>query len=636
MALESLIFLVVGLGILVYEAHRQFNEPSYPRPSGEDDEVLYALLPSEIRSRAAYVSAELVYIASIVALYLLFLYSDAVQRVAEYLIHFVGRAPVTGGGAPPPVSGGEVGEATGVLAESGLRAEPGTIERAAAPFVVAVTLVAALRLPLVNRLEAMLRGFAHRLFGIPRIPDRLRRKIADTPVDLAALEQELGDEHRAIRYGPRVARILAAAEAAQPQSLDLAEFRRDLEKLAAFQIWVRDLRLWPSAEFRTDFTLFRTIYDPLASEIGMLLKDLELLANPSIDRPGEPGPTGDEDREIAIGRDNMRRELWDLKVRQGARLARRASAMMALFDQHSTWPEADRPGAATLRRFLAAARSADDARTFQINLAIMLVLVTTLANAIVGYVHAGQLERLAIDFGVAVANGPYNPQFDPLRNAGLFAFSAILVYGLSIWVALDYRSRLRRKGRWPSFFGGAGRIPPLTQIAPVCALAFLAVFAAHFIYAYGQSVEWEFVRPAAGNAAGEALWWENVRRQFHLSLIFALVGGVHGAAVAVMMDLERPQFESPVWITTILVYVVLMAGLGLVVGHYFGSTAFLGEPSTPAVAEMRPVAQRMRELLYAFDLALIAALTSLAITSLIRPQTAPTGTEARIATGPRP
>ena len=636
MALESLLFLAIGLAILIYEAHRQFNEPSYPRPTGEEDEFLYALSPSEIRSRSAYVSAELVYIAAIVALYLLFLYSEAVQRVAEYLVHFVGKPPVAGGEAPPPLAGVETTDATGVLAGTGLHAEAGTIERAAAPFVVAVTLVAALRLPLVNRLEAMLRGFAHRLFGIPRIPDRLRRKIADTPVDLAALEHELGDEHSAMRYGPRVARILAAAETTQPQNLDLAEFRRDLEKIAAFQIWVRDLRLWPSAEFRADFTLFRTMYDPLASEIGMLLKDLELLANPSLDRPPERGPAGDEDREVATGRENMRRELWDLKLRQSARLARRSSAMMALFDQHSTWPEEDRPGAVALRRFLAAARSADDARTFQTNLAILLVLITMLANAIAGYVYAGRLEQIAIDFGLSMPGGPYNAQFDKLSTAWLFAISALLVYGLSLWVALDYRGRLKRNGRWPSFFGSEGRIPPLTQIAPVCALAFLAVLAAHFIYAYGQSVGWHFVRPAWGDATAEALWWGNVHRQFRLSLIFALVGGVHGAAVAVMMDLEQPQFESPVWIAAILVYVVLMAGLGFVVGHFLGSIAFLGEPSTPAVAEMRPVAQRMREILYAFDLALIAALTGLAITSLIRPRPAPRPVEARIAAEPRP
>jgi hypothetical protein len=44
----------------------------------------------------------------------------------------------------------------------------------------------------------------------------------------------------------------------------------------------------------------------------------------------------------------------------------------------------------------------------------------------------------------------------------------------------------------------------------------------------------------------------------------------------------------------------------------------------------------MREILYAFDLALIAALTGLAITSLIRPRPAPRAVEARIAAEPRP
>lgn len=606
---EFALFLAIGLAILIFEAHRQFNEPSYTRPTGEkpdDAEVIYVLSPSEIRSRSAFFSAELVYIGVIVAFYLLFIFNDSFHRVVGYVIQFVSAGTQTGGGAPPEPAGAAAGAAATAVDASPATRDPTTIEGAAVPFVVSVTMVTALRFPFVRRIEVMLRSFAHRLFGIPAIPVRLRQKIEETPVDLAAIEAELPASLRDGHYGERIAGYVAAAEAMQVPRLHLDDFRRNLQKLAAYQIWVRDLKIWPSAEFKSDFVLYHTMNDPLLTDVSALMKDLDLMSNQAAAEAAAPAAATGETADQR----GMRRELMDLKIQQGARLAKRVCAVMALYDQNSSWPDASKPGAASLRSFLAKARSDDEARTFQINLAIILIILSAAVNAVAGYVHAGWLERIAIDLGLAQPGGPYNIQFDPARTARDFAVSALIIYGLSIWVALEYRRRAMRSGTWRNFFNWPGAVPPMTRLLPLMLVVGLTVLAVHFVFAYGQSVGWNF--------AGERneAWWSNFARQRNLSLMFALVGAIHGTAVAILMDLERRQYETWVWLAVILAYVVVLAGLGYFVGQYLSSGSFNVTPSRPEV-------RHMREILYTFDLALIALLTSFALTSFTRPSTVP-------------
>lgn len=89
---EFLLFLGVGIVIVVYEAHKKFNQRSGLKSDDEEDnkELLSSLDLSEIRNRYAFASAELVYLFVIVLVYLLITFSESVNTVVTYIFGYVG------------------------------------------------------------------------------------------------------------------------------------------------------------------------------------------------------------------------------------------------------------------------------------------------------------------------------------------------------------------------------------------------------------------------------------------------------------------------------------------------------------------------------------------------------------------
>lgn len=593
MTAEFMLFFAIGLGILLFEAHRQFNHPAYSK-SPDDEAVgdtkqdyIFSLAPSEIRNRSAFFSAELVYILAIVALYLLLIFNDAVNNVLEYIIHFRAQDADPGGALPPPATG-----ATAAATQAAVDGEEAAIDQAAAPFVVSMMMVTALRFPFVRRLEVLLRSSAQRLFGIPWIPHRLRQKIEDTPVDLEAVEAELPAED-GVSYQSRIREYRQQALAVGASQGRMNDLVSTLAKLAVYQLWVNDLKLWPSQEFRSDYGFFRELNDPMSEQISALFKDCDLLASSMHEQSVEGGPSHDERRR-------MQQELWELKARQARDLSRKLAAMMALYDQNSKLPESDRAGAASLRAFLEHVRAKDEAKVFQVNVAILLLLISAAVSFVAGYVHAGWLASIARDLGVFDQVGADDPQFDRFLTARNFTLSSLIVYGLSMWAALDIRRRLQRNGNWTNPFEPGRRIPPMGQLALFFAALAALVFAATWLYLLLTSPGWS---PMAERTDP---WWDNVWRQANLSLIFGIIGGFHGTAVALMMDLGARKVDARRWLYVAAGYIAAMMLLGYGLGQYYS-----GSSAEPIRA--------MREMLYAIDLGLIALFTSIAMISFLQP-----------------
>ena len=601
---EFALFLLIGLLILIYEAHRQFNQPAYVGPDGDEPELIYLLSPSEIRSRSAFFSAELFYIAVIVAVYLLLVFSDAFYNVVNYIVQTLASDGVAGGGNLPAAGGGALTGANPVP-----QATPGgsPLENAAVPYLVSVTMVVALKFPKVQQLEVLLRSFSQNLFGIPSIPKRLKERIEETPINLAQIESELGADPNRQSYGTRIDAYLASAQAMPEPIRDLEEFRSNLGRIAAYRLWVSDLHIWPSSEFRSDFRFFKTMNRPLLIDLDALFKDLDLLE----DTDAVALPVAAQPEADGTPQQSMRVQLWELKIAQAKRLAQRVSQMMGLFDQNSSWPEIDKPGAKSLRAFLAAARSDDEMRTSQINLAIILLLISTVVAALSGYFHASWLLQIADQFGF-VSRAPdgstipnsENVQFNTLRTARDFAMTSLIIYGLSMWVSLGFRRKWMRNGTWSNVFDQRGRVPPMTAIAGMFLFVGATVFAVYLVYSYGTSVNWAVLKAMDDQA------WANFRLQVSWSIFFAAVGGFHGVAVAILMDLGRRQFENRTWIVLVLVYIAFMAGIGFLLGQFLSPIP--GGASGPGL-ELFTAVRGMREILYVCYLSFVALLTSVAV-----------------------
>lgn len=607
---EYTLFLVIGLLILVFEAHRQFNQPAYVGPDGDEPELIYILSPSEIRSRSAFFSAELFYILVIVTVYLLLLFNDAFYHVVNYIVSKIASEEVAAGGNVPVAGGGALTAANPVPKGS---SGGSALENAAVPYLVSVTMVVALKVPKVQQLEVLLRSFSQRLFGIPSIPKRLKERIEETPIHLDQIESELPVDPDQLRYSARIDAYIASAKTLAEPFGEMEEFRNNLSRIAAYQLWVSDLHIWPSSEFRSNFRFFKTTNRPLLLDLDALFKDLDLLAD--IDSP----VTLLEEvsaAEVATQK-SLRRQLWEMKIGQAKRLAQRVTQMMGLFDQNSSWPEENKPGAKSLRAFLKKARSGDEVRTAQINLAIILLLLSTVVAALSGYLHASRMYAItkAHKFVYMSPDGKKildseNAQFDTIGTAWDFAFTSLLVYGLSMWAALYFRRRWMRKGTWSNVFTQSGRVPPMTAIGVMFLLVGAIVFIPHFVFNFGSSIGWDRLELSKG-AASINLWAQSSK-----SLLVAVIGGFHGLAVATLMDLDRRQFENRVWIVVVLVYIACMAGFGLLLGNLLSqSTDVAATQYRQMIAEI----SNMRELLYLCYLAFVAVLTSIAVIFFVRP-----------------
>lgn len=601
---EFALFLLIGLIVLVFEAHRQFNHPAYLSSIEEGSEdaegdYIFSRSPSEIRNWSAFFSAECVYILAIVAVYLSLLFSEAVNNVLTYIIQFVRDQPPA---ISDPATGASVG--TRVVANDGAKS---AIDEAAEPFVVSVMMVTALRFPFVRRLEVILRSCTQRIFGIPWIPHRLRQKIEDTPISLQEIEEEVGPID-GVDYAAQIREFEPSALASGMPRESFRDFRDNLAKLSAYQIWVNNLRIWPSAEFRSDFRFFRDLNDPLAKQISALFKDCDLLASSGHDLAADSV------------RSSRRRELWDVRASQAKRLARKMAAMMALYDQNSRWPDPDRRGAVSLRGFLENVRAKDEARVLQINVVILLFLISALVSFVAGYVHATQLASIARElelYGTAIPAD--DPQFDRFLTAKNFMLTSLIVYGLSMWVALDVRRRLAKRGNWKSVFEPRRRIPPMGQLALFFTAIAGTVFLVYWAYLLLYSPGWSPL-PDRTQPDWRGPWLENVVRQRNSSIPFAIIGGFHGTSVALMMDLGAKKAEARSWFVVSGCYIGAMMVLGYMLGQYI---SFVTGSSPPV--------QQMRELLYAVDLGLIALFTSIAMLLLLRPLDLRTGPRVAVA-----
>jgi hypothetical protein len=200
---------------------------------------------------------------------------------------------------------------------------------------------------------------------------------------------------------------------------------------------------------------------------------------------------------------------------------------------------------------------------------------------------------------------PDDPQINQFVTARDFLLTSLIVYGLSLIVALYVREIGISNGRYVGAF--EQRIPPVTHWLKLISIVMIAVFVAHFVYSYARSVggDLQKLRDQAFTA--------NFNRQLTLSIIFATVGAMHSLAAVVILDMKGPQLEGRTWFGVIFAYISVMALSGFLIARFISSAAFRGEASKLDVV-------RMREVLYSVDLAMVALVTSLVLILLIRPR----------------
>jgi hypothetical protein len=575
------LFLAIGLLIVIYEGHRQFNKPVYMKSedSDRDRDWLSSLSPGDIRGNSAFFSSELVYLAILVLLYLSITFSDSVRLVIFFIVDFIGNG-ATGGGEVPQVPTDSQLPATGV---DDLRDQSDDLTNAAMPFLTSVTMVTALRFPIVARIEGMIRSFSQQLFGIPTIPHRRRVRIEQTPISIDEIEDGLPTDADTTTYSARISHMINESAKLDIQVGDIKKLERDLSKLAAYQIWVGDLGIWPSIDLRAKFALFKERNGPLIQDIDQLFRDLGFL----LSRSADP--------ELAETGQKLRRELWETKAKRASELTNTAVDLMTLFEQKSLLPKKDVPGSTGLRIFIKKVRAIDEVRVAQINLALILILVCVFANSIFGGLHAIQLKNIALELGLVTtaSMGRLGHQIDVMGSAKIWAGQAFLAYGLSVWVAIWYRQKQSKSDKWRAFFDLENTVPPMFQFLKLVAVIVVTVTLIYLAISLTRLDGWDF----SGERNDE--WWQRVQEQFSIVLRYVTVGTIHAVAIVLFMDMAEARRGWKLWGGLIVVYVVVMAISGVLLGY------------SSQLATTPPEITNMRIVLYAADMTMIALLTSL-------------------------
>ncbi len=559
------LFLVIGLAILIYEAHHQFDRLASKETDDSDSDLFSSLKPGDMRSRSAFRSAELCYVGVIVILYLLLCLSEAVQFVAATIIQLLDFTNLEGGGQAPALAGVDSGRSS-------------VLKDPTVPFVTAVTMVTAMRFPLVRKLENILRSFTHSLFGIPSIPKRLSAKIEKTDIDLSAIEGDLSQYTSGIPASQQISVYVEAYKRADPAGAEYGLFKRNLRKLAAYRLWVQT-GVWPTENFRVSFNEFSALNRELIEKIDTLFADCEYLqSTPHIQE------TKSVDEQL-----RLRRDLWQAKAKSASRYAKTTSSMFALFEQNSNPPAEGLPGSASVRKFLGGIRQIDVDRATQTNLTLLLILTAILVNALFGAMQAIQFRMIGPEIGLTVEQMNNSPSFNLAGSALTFAIGALITFGVSLWIAVATRRKAMAAGNWRFHHDPENHVPHITQALKLAGMLFSTVFSIQLIWLLSNLSDWSILEP-------RDQWWPALRIQAETAGLLSVAASLHGVMIVSIMDLARFDSARSKWLKIIGAYIACMALVGFLIGFLM--------PGEVA-------GQSVRMAIYTFDQAVVAAITGL-------------------------
>lgn len=570
------LFLAIGMAVLIYEAHKQFDSLASSESDTDESnaDLFSSLKPADIRSRSAFRSAEVCYIGVIIIIYLLLCLSEAVQYVASTIVQILGAGKIEAGGQIP-----------------GLLDSETFLDAPTVPFVTSVTMVTAMRFPIVRKLENILRSFTHSLFGIPSIPKKLSAQIAKTDIDLSAIETELAEYTSHISASRQIDDYVENYKLSDPAGAEYGLFNRNLRILAAYRLWVQT-GVWPSEEFRVSFYEFSTLNRELIEKIDALFADCNyLLSTPHL-----------QDMESADEQLRLRRELWQTKVKSAGQYAKTTSSMLALFEQNSNAPAQGRPGSASVRRFLTDVRRIDVEHAAQINLTLLLILTGIIVNAFFGAIQAFQFRVVGTELGFSTAQMDESALFSPVYSAFDFAIGALITFGISMWVAVAIRHKAIAADNWQYFHDPDILVPQIAQALKLICILFLTVFTIQLIWLLSNLPGWSFIGPYTQN------WLSALANQATVAGLLAVAGSLHGVIIISLMDLAKFESARAKWLRFVGFYVACMALVGFLTGFLM--------PGTES-------GQNIRMAIYTLNQACVAAITGLWLFVYLRHQKIP-------------
>ena len=179
--------------------------------------------------------------------------------------------------------------------------------------------------------------------------------------------------------------------------------------------------------------------------------------------------------------------------------------------------------------------------------------------AVMGAVFALGLQLAAPDIYAAE---PTNAVFDPLTNAWQWLLTGVLAYGTATFMGIHRRTVMLRRGRWIGAFGG--RYWPFGQwmaLAVRCFVTVVLCYAAYFLLG-AVMVPLDDLAPMLSQF--QSTFWRSVKE----ILPFGMIAGLHGAMVAILMDLGRKELADGTSRKLVTIHVALLAAAGFAIGFY--------------------------------------------------------------------
>ncbi|MGY6694830.1 MAG: transporter substrate-binding domain-containing protein [Roseinatronobacter sp.] len=540
-------YFVIGLVIVIAAARRQFDEPSW---LSDDQRSIRGLPPADIVEPRRYRNARVLYISVVTLVFVvLCVFQPALQVVITVLELFQSMAITatgpTGGAVPLVIGDDEAGASVFSEAQS-------MQTRSEFPILISLAMVAAMRIPLVQRVEQALRSFAHGRYGIPTSSETLHRRLSMAAIDLDSLDAALQADPNSEPVGAAIRAHVEAAHEILGSGVSRPAMADQLTKIIAYRIWLRDHRVWPAADvFPAAPTLARW-HERVLDEINAVEQDLALLSDDEI-RWTDAEVSADK----AAAMRRIRRERWERCVAEIRRLCGEVCSLIVLIDQRSALPDASQPTAGPLRALLHDLHRDDADTSPLVDRMLVLVLLVPVISGLAGIYRALGWQRIAAELGIT---DPVGRSFDPGAMGLEFAISGLTIYGTAALVGglVLGRSQARQTHR-------RGRGPVLPGLIGVFVVCFLAV-----ALAYGMQLTLVHAIRLGWDASNIVLWLRGIESSTGWFWVAqAGMGGMFGLFVALITIARLEEWHKTARLGVSVAFVAVMALAGLVLAVYF-------------------------------------------------------------------
>lgn len=540
-------YFVIGLVIVIAAARRQFDEPSW---LSDDQRSIRGLPPADIVEPRRYRNARVLYISVVTLVFVvLCVFQPALQVVITVLELFQSMAITatgpTGGAVPLVIGDDEAGASVFSEAQS-------MQTRSEFPILISLAMVAAMRIPLIQRVEQALRSFAHGRYGIPTSSETLHRRLSMAAIDLDSLDAALQADPNSEPVGAAIRAHVEAAHEILGSGVSRPAMADQLTKIIAYRIWLRDHRVWPAADvFPAAPTLARW-HERVLDEINAVEQDLALLSDDEI-RWTDAEVSADK----AAAMRRIRRERWERCVAEIRRLCGEVCSLIVLIDQRSALPDASHPTAGPLRALLHDLHRDDADTSPLVDRMLVLVLLVPVISGLAGIYRALGWQRIAAELGIT---DPVGRSFDPGAMGLEFAISGLTIYGTAALVGglVLGRSQARQTHR-------RGRGPVLPGLIGVFVVCFLAV-----ALAYGMQLTLVHAIRLGWDASNIVLWLRGIESSTGWFWVAqAGMGGMFGLFVALITIARLEEWHKTARLGVSVAFVAVMALAGLVLAVYF-------------------------------------------------------------------